>query len=127
MLSKLEIHTTIPAKDIERAKRFYSEKVGFPPPEETPGGLMYRCKNSWFLVFASQGASNGQFTQAGWATDQIENEVQELRARGVVFEEYDFPGLKTVNGIATTGPNRAAWFKDSEGNLLGIVQMGNPV
>jgi hypothetical protein len=60
----------------------------------------------------------------GWATDDIEGLVGALQARGVVFEEYDMPGLKTVNGIATTGPNRAAWFKDSEGNILGIVQLG---
>ena len=60
----------------------------------------------------------------GWATGDIEREVAELKARGVVFEEYDTPYLKTVGSIATTGPNRAAWFKDSEGNILGIVQMG---
>ena len=56
--------------------------------------------------------------------DDIEAEVAELMARGVVFEEYDLPGLKTANGIATMGPNRAAWFKDSEGNILGPVQLG---
>jgi hypothetical protein len=59
----------------------------------------------------------------GWETKDIEKEVADLRARGVVFEEYDYPNLKTVNGIATTGPGKAAWFKDSEGNILGLVQM----
>jgi hypothetical protein len=63
-----------------------------------------------------------QHTCAGWITDDIEREVTELKARGVVFEEYDMPGLKTVNSIAAVGPGRAAWFKDSEGNLLGLVQ-----
>ncbi|MGZ6347237.1 MAG: VOC family protein [Anaerolineales bacterium] len=124
MLSSLEFHTTLPAADLQRAKQFYAEKLGFTSPEETPGGLVYHCKDSWFLVFQSQGQSNGQFTQGGWATDDIEREVRELKGRGVTFEEYNFPNFKTVNSIATTGPNRAAWFKDSEGNLLGIVQMG---
>ncbi len=59
----------------------------------------------------------------GWQTDDITAEVAELKSRGVVFEEYDMPGLKTVNSIATIGSNRAAWFKDSEGNILGIVQI----
>jgi hypothetical protein len=62
-------------------------------------------------------------TQIGFATDDIETEVNELRSRGVEFEEYDFPGLKTKNGIAQTGQARAAWFKDSEGNMIGILQL----
>ena len=85
---------------------------------------MYQCKDSWFLLFPSAGVSTGQFIQAGWSTDHIEGEVAELKSRGVVFEEYDLPNFKTVNSIATTGPSRAAWFRDSEGNLLGIIQMG---
>jgi catechol 2,3-dioxygenase-like lactoylglutathione lyase family enzyme len=125
MLANLEVHATIPASDLERAKRFYAEKLRFTPASETPGGLIYQCKGSWFLLYPSQGAGTAQHTVAGWATDDIEAEVAELKARGVVFEEYDMPNFKTVNGIATTGPNRAAWFKDSEGNILGIVQLGS--
>ena len=124
MLSKLEIHATLPVKDLQRAKRFYADKLGLTPKSELPAGLMYQCKDSWFLLFPSSGASTAGFTQAGWQTDNIEAEVAELKARGVVFEEYNFPDFKTVHSIATTGNNRAAWFKDSEGNLLGIVQMG---
>ncbi len=124
MLSKREFHTTLPVQDLNRAKKFYAEKLGLQPDSETAGGLVYRGKDSWFLLFPSMGASNGQFTQGGWETDDIEAEVAALKARGVVFEEYNYPNFKTVNSIATTGTNRAAWFKDSEGNLLGIVQMG---
>jgi catechol 2,3-dioxygenase-like lactoylglutathione lyase family enzyme len=123
MLSNLEIHTTLPVKDINRAKAFYMDKLGLKPESETPGGLMYRCKGSWFTLFPSSGESSGSFTQAGWETKDIEGEVADLKARGVVFEEYNWPNFKTVNSIATTGSTRAAWFKDSEGNLLGIVQM----
>jgi catechol 2,3-dioxygenase-like lactoylglutathione lyase family enzyme len=124
MLSKLEVHATLPVKDLQRARRFYADKLGMTPKSELPGGLLYQCKDSWFLLFPSSGASTGQFTQAGWATDNIEGEVAQLKARGVVFEEYNSPNFKTVNSIATMGSNRSAWFKDSEGNLLGIVQMG---
>ena len=121
MLAEREAHATLPARDLERAKRFYAEKLGL-TPNETPGGLMYRCRDSWFLLFQSGGSASGAHTQMGWQVDHIEQEVADLKARGVVFEEYDWPTLKTVNGIATTGGGRAAWFKDSEGNMLGLTQ-----
>ncbi len=123
MLSKLEFHATLPAKDMNRAKQFYAEKLGMNPSAESPAGLVYQCKESWFLLFPSSGISTGQFTQGGWETNNVEVEVAELKSRGVTFEEYDLPNFKTVNSVATMGSNKAAWFKDSEGNLLGIVQM----
>ena len=124
MLSKLAIHATIPAIDISRAKKFYSEKLGFVPSSEAPGGTIYTCKDTWFFLYPTQFAGTAQHTLAGWETDDIGKEVAELKTRGVKFEEYDYPNLKTVNSIATMGPNKAAWFKDSEGNILGITQMG---
>jgi catechol 2,3-dioxygenase-like lactoylglutathione lyase family enzyme len=127
MLAELQTHTTIPATDLARARKFYGEKLGLSPAEEAPGGggLIYRCYNSWFLLYPSRQAGSAAHTQMGWMTDDIEQEVAALTARGVVFEEYDTPDLKTVAGIASTGPIRAAWFKDSEGNLLGLVQVGS--
>jgi predicted enzyme related to lactoylglutathione lyase len=123
MLTNYPIHTTLPAQDFERAKRFYAEKLALTPESEAPGGVFYRCGgNTRVLVFPSQGVASGTHTQMGWTVDDIEAEVASLKARGVVFEEYDMPGLKTVESIATTGPLRAAWFKDSEGNLLSLVQ-----
>ena len=126
MLANLEIHATIPASDLARARQFYAERLGLTPASEMPGGLIYQCRDSWFLLYPSGGAGTAQHTLAGWSVDDIEGEVAELKARGVVFEEYDLPSLKTVNGIATLGPIRAAWFKDTEGNILGLVQMGMP-
>ena len=122
MLSKLEIHAALPVQDLARAKQFYAEKLGFTPISETPAGLDYQCKDSWFSLYPSQGRSTGEFTQAGWRTDNIEGEVAELKSRGVLFEEYDLPKFKTVNSIVTIGNIRAAYFKDSEGNLLGLAQ-----
>ncbi|MGH9161214.1 MAG: VOC family protein, partial [Vicinamibacteraceae bacterium] len=95
-----------------------------------PGGLRYRCGSGSFALFESVGAASGSHTQMGWEVVDIEATVAALRARGVVFEKYDLPGLKTVNGIAEIAGNypskgfgeKGAWFKDSEGNLLGIGQ-----
>ncbi|MEW5986451.1 MAG: VOC family protein [Chloroflexota bacterium] len=123
MLATLPVQPTIPAGDLQRAREFYAEKLGLTPAHETPGGLMYQCGQGWFLLYPSTGAGTAQHTLMGWVVDDIEAEVAELMGRGVVFQEYDLPNIKTVNGIATVGPNRAAWFKDSEGNTLGLAQM----
>ena len=101
------------------------------PSEERPRGLRYRCGNGWFSLFESSGSASGDHTRMGWEVAEIEATVAELRGRGVVFEELDLPGLRTINGIADVPGNypsrggvgeRAAWFRDSEGNLLGIGQ-----
>jgi catechol 2,3-dioxygenase-like lactoylglutathione lyase family enzyme len=124
--------TRLPAQDLERARRFYAEKLGLEPVDERPGGLLYRCAGGEFALFASAGASPGTFTQMGWEVDDIEATVAELKARGVVFEEVDLPGLRTVGGVADIEGNypskgatgeRGAWFRDSEGNLLGVGQL----
>lgn len=131
MLKDSDVATRLPAQDLERARRFYAEKLGLEPVEERPGGLRYRCGNSFFVLFTSAGAASGTHTQMGWEVADIEATVAALRARGVVFEEYDLPGIRTVNGIAEVAGNypskggigeKGAWFRDSEGNLLGIGQ-----
>ena len=76
-----------------------------------------------FVIYPSPNAGKSPNTCMGFATDDIEAEVRDLRARGVVFEDYDYPTLKTVEGIATVGPTRSAWFRDSEGNIIGVVQL----
>ena len=130
MLQNGRIATRLPAQDLERARAFYADKLGLHPVEEREGGLRYVCAAGEFALFASAGAASGDHTQMGWEVDDIEATVAELRSRGVVFEEYDFPGIETVDGIATIEGNypskgtgeRAVWFHDSEGNLLGIGQ-----
>jgi catechol 2,3-dioxygenase-like lactoylglutathione lyase family enzyme len=131
MLREGRVATRLPAKDLERARAFYSEKLGLEADEERPGGLLYRSASCEFALFQSAGSSPGTFTQMGWEVDDIDATVAELEKRGVVFEEVDLPGLKTVDGIADVSGNypskggkgeRAAWFRDSEGNMLGIGQ-----
>jgi len=123
MLADHPIHAALPAADLERARRFYAEKLGLTPQSEGPDGLLYRCgEHTQLLLFPSQGTASGTHTQAGWTVDDIEAEVAELKAGGVVFEEYELPSLKTVNSIATIGTAKGTWFKDSEGNLLVLLQ-----
>lgn len=131
MLERSDVAARLPAQDLARAKSFYRDKLGLTPSEERPGGLRYQCGNGWFSLFESAGVPSGNHTQLAWEVDDVDATVAQLRARGVVFEEYDLPGLKTVNGIAEVAGNypsrggvgeKAAWFRDSEGNLLGIGQ-----
>jgi catechol 2,3-dioxygenase-like lactoylglutathione lyase family enzyme len=124
------VATRLPAQDLGRARTFYSERLGLDPVEERPGGLLYRCGEAEFGLFESSGEPSGQHTQMGWEVEDIEATVKELSDHGVVFEEYDLPGLTTHDGIAEIEGNypskgtgeRAAWFRDSEGNMLGIGQ-----
>jgi catechol 2,3-dioxygenase-like lactoylglutathione lyase family enzyme len=130
MLQAGRLAARIPVQDLDRARAFYADKLGLEPIEERPGGLLYRCASGEFALFKSAGASTGAFTQMGWEVDDVDATVAELRRRGVVFEDVDLPGLTTVDGIAEIAGNypskgrgeRAAWFRDSEGNMLGIGQ-----
>ena len=123
MLSDHPIRTTIPASDMERAKTFYREKLGLVPSHEAPEGFSYILGDgSRFVLFPSSGVASGLHTQMAWQVPDIAREVAELKARGLVFEEYDTPSFKTIDSIATTKNLKAAWFRDSEGNLIGIAQ-----
>ena len=123
MLKRSRIVPYIPVADVARARKFYEDKIGLTPKETYAGGVIYECgSGSWVFMYPTQGAGSSRASTAFWAVDDVEAEVAELRARGVTFEEYDMPGLKTVNGIATAGGAKTAWFKDSEGNILAISQ-----
>jgi predicted enzyme related to lactoylglutathione lyase len=126
VLKNASIVPYIPVSDLARARKFYEEKVGLTPKEKYAGGVIYECGNgSWVFMYPSGGAGTSKASTAFWAVDDVVAEVAELKARGVVFEEYDMPGIKTVNSIATAGGARTAWFKDSEGNILAISQRGS--
>jgi catechol 2,3-dioxygenase-like lactoylglutathione lyase family enzyme len=123
MLSSSQIIAYVPASDLARARRFYEEKLGFHPLENNEAGAMYESgKGSRFFVYASAGAGTNKASTAFWDVQDLESEMADLRKRGVVFEEYDTPGYETVNGVATGGGAKAAWFKDTEGNILAIAQ-----
>lgn len=119
-----QLHTVLPAADLGRARTFYHDKLGLDPDETHEGTLVYHLDDGTsFQLYESTSAGLGQTTQMGWLTDDLEAEMARLRDRGVVFEEYGFPGLHTENGIATSPDMRSAWFRDSEGNFLCLSQM----
>lgn len=129
-LTDARIATRLPAGDLERARRWYAEKLGLEPVEERPGGLLYVVGGSEFALFASGGRSDGSFTQFAFTVEDIEATVAALRARGVVFEDYELPGQDPDTGIVPVEGNypskgtgeRAVWFRDSEGNMIGLGQ-----
>lgn len=126
MLSQATVHGVLPATDIERAKKFYGDVLGLKQSDEAvcPGCVAFvAAKGGSFLVYETK-APGAQATALGFQVGDLEAEMKELRARGVEFEEYDFPGLKTVDGVVDMGGvAKAAWFKDSEGNTLSLNQM----
>jgi len=123
MLKNVQIIPYIPVADVARARKFYEGKVGLTPKEEYAGGVIYECgSGSWVFVYPSAGAGTSKASTAFWAVDDVAAEVAELKARGVVFEEYDMPGIKMENSIASAGVAKTAWFKDSEGNILAVSQ-----
>ncbi|HUP16040.1 MAG TPA: VOC family protein [Acidimicrobiia bacterium] len=113
---------TIPAKDLEGTRRFYEDILKCEVVQERPGfGIMYRSGDSLFGLYPTQFAGTAQHTLGGFAVDDVEAAVADLRARGVKFEQYDMPGLKTdANGIAEMEGQKGAWFKDPEGNILAV-------
>jgi predicted enzyme related to lactoylglutathione lyase len=123
MLQQSPMYSYLPATDVGRARAFYEQKLGFQPAEEVAGGVIYKfAGGTACFLYPTRNAGTNRASQAFWQVDDVEREVADLKARGVTFEEYDAPGIKTVNGIATAGGAKTAWFKDTEGNILALVQ-----
>jgi catechol 2,3-dioxygenase-like lactoylglutathione lyase family enzyme len=129
-LSSAHVVTKLPAQDLERARRFYSDVLGLEPVEERGGGLRYLCGATEFHLFESSGSASGASTQAGFEVDDIDAALSELRDRGLRFERFDIPGFD-ARGDVVVVPNNypskgtgelGAFFRDSEGNLLAIGQ-----
>jgi predicted enzyme related to lactoylglutathione lyase len=116
------MYAYIPVKDVDRARKFYEGKLGFTPKEETAGGVVYEfAKGTGCFLYPTANAGTSQASQAFWQVEDIEQEVAELKARGVKLEKYDIPGVDD-EGILTGGGARAAWFKDTEGNIMAVIQ-----
>jgi catechol 2,3-dioxygenase-like lactoylglutathione lyase family enzyme len=134
-LQDAAVGVRLPAQDLERARRFYAERLGLHPVETREGALRYECGDDSFAIFASGGKPSGTHTQMGFYVPDIEAAVRELRERGLVFDEVEIPGLASRGGIVdipgqypSTGAvgERAIWFHDSEGNQLGLGQLVMP-
>ncbi len=127
MLNRAPVAAVLPVVDLERAKKFYGETLGL---KETPGQMegyaMYKAGKGTMLAIYQRGATKADHTAACFIVPDIEKAIAKLKSRGVRLEDYDMPGLKTVNHIATQGDEKAAWFKDTEGNILGLSEKRKP-
>jgi predicted enzyme related to lactoylglutathione lyase len=122
MLSSAPIRAYIPASNIARARTFYEQTIGLVPKQDYAGGVVYECGGTEVFMYPTRNAGTSKASQAFWQVKDVEAEVAELKSRGVVFEEYDMPGMTMVNSVVTAGGAKTAWFKDTEGNILAISQ-----
>jgi catechol 2,3-dioxygenase-like lactoylglutathione lyase family enzyme len=121
-LQERTVRAIVPASDLDRARAFWEGTLGFRPTRDLTNGVIYACADSSFAISRSSGAGTSQATVVAFMSEDIEADVAALKAQGIVFEEYDYPNLKTVDSIAWVGPIRGAWFKDTEGNIIGVAQ-----
>jgi len=124
MLQKSPLYAYIPAKDLERARRFYEGKLGWTPKQTIAGGVVYEfAQGTACFLYPTPNAGTSLASQAFWSVEDVDREIEELKSRGVPLENYDIPGgQKSASGAVTAGGAKAAWFKDSEGNIMAIVQ-----
>jgi catechol 2,3-dioxygenase-like lactoylglutathione lyase family enzyme len=124
MFDNRTVTTMVPAKDLERAKAWYADKLGLKPADGgNEGGAVYKLGNgTGFFLYSSQFAGTAKHTVISLDTNDIAADMKALRGKGVTFEEYDLPDLKTVDGVASWGAVKNAWFKDADGNIIGLVQ-----
>ena len=119
-MKDFRVYTTLPVTDFDRARAFYKDKLGLTPTG--PQADVFECGGGTGFIIAAMGSKPGGHTQMSFEVSDVVAVVQRLKAKGVVFEEYDSPTLKTVDSIATRPDFKAAWFKDTEGNMIGIGQ-----
>lgn len=122
MLSDKTVWPVLPVVNMNRAKDFYTSKLGLSVEWEKESGTLLSAGQDTYLFMYEHGATRADHTVAAFRVDDLEAEMRELRSRGIKFEEYDLPGLKTKQGIAAMSPDRAAWFKDSEDNIIALVE-----
>ena len=123
-LSLFPISARAAASDLERARRWYGDRLGLVPQHEDAGGVWYRfAGETWLYLYATPSAGTAKNTIAGWAVNDIESVMAGLRERGVIFEEYDLGDVGMVDGLADFGIAKAAWFKDSEGNIYELTEV----
>lgn len=123
MLQDSPIYVYFPARDLARARRFYEGTLGLVPREEPNGGVVYAFGGGTAaFLYPTPNAGTSKASQAFWSVADVDREIDALKQRGVVFEHYDMPGERSPSGAVTAGGAKAAWFKDSEGNILALIQ-----
>lgn len=122
MLGSSNVCACLAVKDMDAAAKFYGETLGLEKGMESPGGTFFKSGNGGVFVYPSEFAGSNKATAAAWAADDVEGAVEELKGKGVTFEQYDgIPGATREGDIHIMGELKAAWFKDPDGNILNIV------
>ena len=123
MLQNFPMYAYIPARDLKRAREVYEKKVGLRPKEERNGGVVYEfAGGTACFLYPTPNAGTSKASQAFWSVDDVDALIVALKARGVVFEDYDMPGERSAQGAITAGGAKAAWFKDNEGNIMALIE-----
>lgn len=123
MLQEATVAATLAVKDLAAAQEFYEDVLGLVELDENPGGITYGSGDGKLFIYESEYAGTNKGTAASWSVGDIEAVIEELTARGVVFEHYDLPGMVLKGDIHMNGSMKAAWFKDPSGNILNITAM----
>lgn len=122
MLADSPIAAIIPVNDMARAKRFYTETLGLTLTKESPEDTRLTTGGTTIGLYETPYGGKAEHTLASWKVDDLDAEMTELRSKGVTFEDYDLPDIKTVDGVVESDTMRGAWFKDSEGNILCVME-----
>ncbi len=124
MLGDAQVGAVLPVKDLEAAKKFYSETLGLKAGEESPGGILFSAGGgSKVFVYPTQFAGTNQATAAGFEIDDVEGVATALKDKGVTLEHYDLPGVTMDGDIHVMGELKAIWFKDPDGNIISVTNM----
>jgi len=123
MLQDAPMYAYLPARDVARAREFYEGTLGFRPGKAIAGGVAYEfADDTACFLYPTENAGTSKASQAFWQVDDVEHEVAELKSRGVALETFDMPGERSPSGVVTAGGAKVAWFKDTEGNILAMVE-----
>jgi catechol 2,3-dioxygenase-like lactoylglutathione lyase family enzyme len=122
MLRSKNAVATVPVKNIDNAKKFYEGKLGLKPVHNEMGkAIEYKAGDTELLVYESQFAGSNRATAVTWMVDQVENEVKDLKTKGITFEHYKLPGVTMKGDVHEFGDLKNAWFKDPDGNIHSLV------
>ena len=114
-----QVTCLLPVKDLKRARRFYEEQLRMQPVGlKADGKFIYRCGGAEIALFPKAEGTKAEHTALSFKVDDISAAIRDLQSRGVTFADYDYPGLKTIEHICVLGSEKAAWFQDTEGNIL---------
>jgi len=123
MLQDFPMYAYIPARDLARARQFYEQKLGLRPQEVRDGDVIYAFgRGTACLLYQTPNAGTSQSSQAFWSVQDVDGLMRALKAKGIMFEDYGMPGVKSPEGAITMDGAKAAWFKDSEGNIMALIE-----